>query len=256
MTDIKKIKTHIPRPELSGRKRKSAFKIVARELIYPPIYWFMAHLYNVPGLHIQAMIYLLGLKLLAQGKFRLVYSQKLLSSPMDSVRYFEFDFFYKRFLHDSDVENYLDVSSPRLFPTLVMRHHLHMKATVINPDIKDLNITKELFSACGFQNRCKFFNDTIANLSLPDRSFDPTGSDDPQLRLYPAQVEGPADSLGGHRGRGVRHGQRGPGLDHRLGGDEWGGAAAAATGLLRGYPHGVGPAPPDAAGRHALGRGR
>jgi SAM-dependent methyltransferase len=172
MNELKKIKTPIARPEISRRNSQSLFKILARELLYPPIYWFLSHIYHVPGLHIQAIIYFLGLKLLAQGKLRLVTSQKLLSSPMDSVRYFEFDFFYHRFIYHSDFKNYLDVSSPRLFPTLILHNYPHIKAAIVNPDIKDLNITKELVSACGFENRCRLLSDPIANLTLPEESFD------------------------------------------------------------------------------------
>lgn len=172
MNELKKIKTHIARPEISRTRRQPLYKILARELLYPPVYWFLAHRYHVPGLHIQALFYFLGLKLSARGKVRLAASQRLLSSPMDSVRYFEFDFFYNRFLYHPDCKNYLDISSPRLFPTLIMNNYPHINGTIINPDTKDLNVTKELFSACGFENRCRFLNEPIANLTLPEKSFD------------------------------------------------------------------------------------
>ncbi len=171
MTELQKIKTHIARPEILKRKRHSLFKIIPRELIYPPFYWFLAYRHHVPGLHIQALIYFLGLRLLARGKIRFVASRKLLSSPMDSVRYFEFDFFYRCFSNHSVFNTYLDVSSPRLFPALVMQKFPKIKVTMVNPDIKDLNITKELFSACRFENRCTFFGTSIDNLNLPRETF-------------------------------------------------------------------------------------
>lgn len=172
MSELEKIKTHLCRRQISKTINQPLYKVLARELLYPPVYWFLAHRYHVPGLHIQAQFYFLGLRLLTQRKFRLAASLRLLSSPMDSVRYFEFDFFYKRFLDHPDFRNYLDISSPRLFPALIIKNFPHINGTIINPDIKDLNVSEKLFSACGFANRCLFVNKTIANLNLPDQAFD------------------------------------------------------------------------------------
>lgn len=172
MNELKKIKTHIFRPETTRRNRKPLFKTLAREIIYSPFFWLLAHYYNVPGLNIQAIIYSIGLKLMMRRKIRLVASQKLLSSPMDSVRYFEFDFFYHRFLSYPYCMDYLDVSSPRLFPALILDKFQHVTAILVNPDKKDLNITRELFVACGFEKRCSFLSNLIEGLPLPDDSFD------------------------------------------------------------------------------------
>lgn len=172
MKELRKIKTHIAGLEKSRRKSSAWFNMVARELLYPPVYWYRAHRYHVPGLDIQAVLYMLGLKLLIRGKFGIVLSQKLLSSPMDSVRYFEFDFFRRRVLNQSVVKTYLDISSPRLFPALVLRDFPQTQAILVNPDIKDLNITKEFFSAFRVDSRCRFLNDPIEHLRLMDQSFD------------------------------------------------------------------------------------
>jgi predicted SAM-dependent methyltransferase len=172
MNALKKIRTHIARPGISRRKSHAWIKIIAREFLYPPIYWYRAHRHHVPGLDIQALIYRLGLRLMIRGKFGIVLSQKLLSSPMDSVRYFEFDFFRRGVLNQSNLKNYLDISSPRLFPALVLQDFPQTKMTLVNPDIKDLEITKELFSACRLDSRCRFLNDPISHLHLIGQSFD------------------------------------------------------------------------------------
>lgn len=169
---MRKIKTHIVRLEKSRRKSHMWLKIIARELLYPPIYWFRAHRHHVPGLDIQARIYKLGLKMLIMGKIGIVLSQRLLSSPMDSVRYFEFDFFRRRLVDHFKFAAYLDISSPRLLPVLVLQDFPETKAILINPDVKDLNITKKLFSSCGLDNRCCFLNEPIDRLHLTDNSFD------------------------------------------------------------------------------------
>ena len=172
MNVLKEIRTHVVKPETSIRRSQPLFKIFSRELLYPPVFWFLSHRYNVPGLHIQAIIYFLGLQLFSRGKWRLVLSQKLLSSPMDSVRYFEFDFFLRGLLFGADFQTYLDVSSPRLFPVLFLRKFSNVEATIVNPDEKDLKITKELIAACGLTDRCRVIRVLISDLKLPEGSFD------------------------------------------------------------------------------------
>jgi ubiquinone/menaquinone biosynthesis C-methylase UbiE len=55
---------------------------------------------------------------------------------------------------------------------LVLQDFPETKAILINPDVKDLNITKKLFSSCGLDNRCCFLNEPIDRLHLTDNSFD------------------------------------------------------------------------------------
>jgi SAM-dependent methyltransferase len=91
---------------------------------------------------------------------------------MDSVRYFEFDFFHRRLVDHFKFSTYLDISSPRVFPALVLQDFPQTQAILINPDIKDLNVTKKLFSACRLASRCCFLNEPINRLRMADDSFD------------------------------------------------------------------------------------
>jgi SAM-dependent methyltransferase len=72
---------------------------------------------------------------------------------MDSVRYFEFDF-AQRSIGDAHINHYLDVSSPRLFPLIFMRHNPNLTATLLNPDSTDLDETRHMIRALGLSERC------------------------------------------------------------------------------------------------------
>lgn len=90
---------------------------------------------------------------------------------MDSTRYFEFDFVWRR-LKDVTNASYLDVSSPRLLPILFVDSRRDVTATFINPDVADLRETRDLAEACGIVGRCRFEELVVGALSFPDESFD------------------------------------------------------------------------------------
>jgi SAM-dependent methyltransferase len=92
--------------------------------------------------------------------------------PMDSVRYFEFDFAWRRVARLPHVERYLDVSSPRMFPLCLIASAGSVEAHLANPDEGDLGITRALAGAAGLQGRCTFHAATVAALDLPPGSFD------------------------------------------------------------------------------------
>ncbi len=91
---------------------------------------------------------------------------------MDTVRYFEFDFLWNRLLEKAAPKCYLDVSSPRVVPLLVLEQMKAGEATLVNPDSADLGTTRELFEQCGLATRCAFRGDRVEGLSLPEGSFD------------------------------------------------------------------------------------
>jgi len=87
------------------------------------------------------------------------------------VRYFEFDFMW-RVLADVPIQHYLDVSSPRLFPTLLLLKRRNISVELLNPDAKDLAVTKDLIKSIGLSGRCHFYNCLIGEASFAPESFD------------------------------------------------------------------------------------
>ncbi len=90
---------------------------------------------------------------------------------MDSTRYFEFDFAW-RALANVPIQHYLDVSSPRLFPLILLSKKRAMTADLINPDSNDLNTTINLVRASGFDARCRWRDCLIESAPFAPGSFD------------------------------------------------------------------------------------
>jgi hypothetical protein len=91
--------------------------------------------------------------LLRNGDFTGAYG--LIVTPLDSVRYFEFDFMWRTIKHIK-IQTYLDVSSPRLLPLMVVNQSTNLVADLINPDKRDLPATISLAGAFGIVDRFKF----------------------------------------------------------------------------------------------------
>ncbi|MCX6983437.1 MAG: class I SAM-dependent methyltransferase [Lentisphaerae bacterium] len=142
--------------------------------ILSPTYWLLAHRNRVPGLQVRLHCAFLGLSLLYSHKAPVSYVTvyHLLFWPMDSTRYFEFDFMWRVLISIDTVERYLDVSSPRLFPILVSSKKRKLKADLINPDTKDLAITANLIRAIGLTDRCRWHNCLIETAPFETESFD------------------------------------------------------------------------------------
>jgi hypothetical protein len=141
--------------------------------ILSPIYWLLAFYYHVPGLRLRGNCASLGLRLLLNRKapvaFNFIYS--FFFWPMDSVRYFEFDFMW-RALANAPIQHYLDVSSPRMFPTLLLMRQHCLSMDLLNPDSKDLAVTMALIKASGLSGRCHFHNCLIGEATFAPESFD------------------------------------------------------------------------------------
>jgi hypothetical protein len=89
----------------------------------------------------------------------------LLVGPMDSVRYFEFDF-VARATTGVQVINYLDVSSPRLLPVSILLDKAGATGTLINPDSPDLSETRRLVRSQGLTTRCTLSSCLAQNCQL------------------------------------------------------------------------------------------
>jgi SAM-dependent methyltransferase len=141
--------------------------------VLSPIYWLLAHYYGVPGLYLRRNCARLGLRLLLNRKAPIAYSTiySFFFWPLDSVRYFEFDFMW-RALANTPIQRYLDVSSPRMFPALLLLRQRNLSAELLNPDIKDLTVTMALIKASGLSDRCHFHNCLIGEAPFAPESFD------------------------------------------------------------------------------------
>lgn len=136
-------------------------------------FWGVAHALRAPGLKVHRDAAIVGLRLLLRSgrRSRLPQAYSLMFSPMDSVRYFEFDF-ARRAAGSLDIGRYLDVSSPRLFPLLLLSKNRKLRAEMVNPDAKDLNVTRRLFVECGVAERCQFHECVVEELPFESESFD------------------------------------------------------------------------------------
>jgi len=135
-----------------------------------PIYWLAALIAGGPGLMFHAKCFWLGVvvfvtRCLKRGSYNLMFF------PMDSTRYFEFHETWKR-LYSLPFKRYLDVSSPRLLPFMLMRSNVQASAELINPDPDDIRNTEKFFTAFRINNRCRLNNCTIAQAVLEQSSFD------------------------------------------------------------------------------------
>jgi SAM-dependent methyltransferase len=141
--------------------------------ILAPAYWALAYRYGVPGLAFRKNCVRLGFRLLSHevSKRSLAEICRLWFWPMDSVRYFEFDFAWQA-LSGSSVIRYLDVSSPRLFPIVLLDQQTKVQAELLNPDAKDLNQTTKMIGALGLESHCNFHACLIADLPFSSAMFD------------------------------------------------------------------------------------
>lgn len=138
-----------------------------------PLYWGMAHRYATPGLDFHLRSALWGMQLIGKRQSPLAFgwSFNLMFLPMDSTRYFEFDYAWQ-VLARMPVRKWLDVSSPRLLPILFARTQPDVQLDMINPDDKDLALTAQFVTAADLTARCRLHNQTIAEVPFAANSFD------------------------------------------------------------------------------------
>ncbi len=115
----------------------------------------------------------LSMQLLLRRKAPLSYSEiyALMFWPMDSIRYFEFDFML-RALENLPFRRFLDVSSPRLLPVILLRKKNETIGDLINPDSSDLRNTARLIRAIGLDDRCRFHECLINSAPFGPGTFD------------------------------------------------------------------------------------
>lgn len=139
-------------------------------LLLFPVYWGMAYAAGTPGLAFRMLCALKGMRLLLQ-ELDFVRAYGLLVAPLDSVRYFEFDFMWNA-TKNIKIQSYLDVSSPRMLPLMIVDREKCLVANLINPDKKDLPATISLANSFGVADRCRFHSCLIEEAPLQPCSFD------------------------------------------------------------------------------------
>lgn len=167
---MKRFYSHLPVGE--GGRGPSRWEL-AKGALLGPWYWLIAHALGAPGLAIHRRSALLALSLagpratLPRGElFRMIFR------PLDSVRYFEHDFFWRVLGRRRLVGAYLDVSSPRLLPVLLLREQPGLQGELLNPDPRDLEITARLVQACGLLDRCRLHPCRLDQVPFPAGSFE------------------------------------------------------------------------------------
>jgi SAM-dependent methyltransferase len=135
-----------------------------------PAYWLAALFAGGPGLffHLRCAglgVFSLVTRCIRRGHYNLIFF------PMDSTRYFEFGVSWER-VRRLPFTRFLDVSSPRLLPLMLMRSNRQATAELINPDAKDIRDTESFFRAFGVGERCRFSARTVEQASFEDSSFD------------------------------------------------------------------------------------
>lgn len=168
-TDLPKEYLKFPKPFHRMSRLKRLGQTLLGLMLFP-IYWGMAYAIPTPGLAFRGLCALKGLRLLLR-EGNLVGAYGLIVAPLDSVRYFEFDFMWST-IKKIKIQSYLDVSSPRLLPLMVVGRTGNLKAELINPDKNDLPATISLANAFGVADRCQFHGCLIEEAPLKTNSFD------------------------------------------------------------------------------------
>lgn len=141
-----------------------------RGLALFPFYWLMAWTVQTPGLAFRFLCLLKGIRLLVRnGDYVSAYG--LILAPLDSVRYFEFDFMWNA-VRTMKIGSYLDVSSPRMLPLMIVDRRANLVADLINPDKKDLPVSASLAKSLGIADRCRFHDRLIEDAPLTPASYD------------------------------------------------------------------------------------
>lgn len=168
---LPRLEIRVPPREERSKVRLAAQLVASVGLL--PAAWGAAALLKVPGVHVGVECARLGLELVARPLARrsLASAARFVLMPMDSTRFFEFDF-VERVTAGAQGPRYLDVSSPRAVPMLLLRANPGWHGQLLNPDPKDLAETRELVDAAGLGGRCQLSQVVIDDAPFPPESFD------------------------------------------------------------------------------------
>jgi SAM-dependent methyltransferase len=166
-------RTNIRVPPRAGKSTSRTVLFAIKTAVLSPLFAVAASFKPVPGLWFRARCFGLGLRALFSPNRRLPLTTifDLLFLPMDSTRYFEFDFAWPT-LVACPGGRYLDVSSPRLLPMTLIDRRADLDADLLNPDPKDLAHTSRLVSMLAVADRCRLHNKVISDAHFDAGTFD------------------------------------------------------------------------------------
>jgi len=142
-------------------------------VVLVPSYALAAVAIGTPGMRFHLEALGVALRLATHGGTGLVgQAGRLALYPMDSTRYFEFDWIWSQLQRLRGVRKYLDVSSPRFLPLSYVRRAEVEHAWFVNPDTADLATTEQWADALALSGRCHFSAAPIESSPLADQSFD------------------------------------------------------------------------------------
>jgi len=135
-----------------------------------PFYWLGASIAGAPAMLLRWRFLWFGIRLLLRGG-EYVAAYRCVVSPMDSVRHFEFDFFWRR-ARAGKTAHLLDVSSPRLISLMLLDAQPELSAHLMNPDAKDLARTVSIAKSMALERRCTFDCRRVGELSEKESQYD------------------------------------------------------------------------------------
>ena len=157
-------------------RKPSALTLLTHGLasvVLVPSYALAAAAIGTPGMRFHLEAVDTAIRLVARGGTGLVaQAGRLALYPMDSTRYFEFDWVWSRLRRLRRVRTYLDVSSPRFLPLTFVRRADLDRAWFVNPDKADLATTERWAAALSLSNRCRFSPKPIESFASDDERFD------------------------------------------------------------------------------------
>jgi len=142
-------------------------------VVMVPAYAAAATAIGTPGMRFHREALSVSLRLAMNGGSKLIrQAGRLALYPLDSTRYFEFDWVWSALMRLGHVRAYLDVSSPRFFPVSYARRSDVERAVLLNPDATDLATTEEWVAALSFSAKCRFRRQRVEDLDARDGLFD------------------------------------------------------------------------------------
>lgn len=141
-------------------------------VVLVPSYALAAAAIGTPGMRFHLEAVGVALRLVTRGSGLVAQAGRLALYPMDSTRYFEFDWVWSRLQRLGRLRTYLDVSSPRFLPLSYVRRSNVDHAWFLNPDREDLATTERWAAALSLSTRCRFSTAPIETFAADGERFD------------------------------------------------------------------------------------
>lgn len=167
--EIKKEYVYIDMPK-KGKKKQ----VITRAFIgafLSPLYLIKSLQKESVGSRFHLAISWLALSLLG-SKIELKKLYRMIFAPMDSVRYFEFDYLWELLNNGKPIGKYLDISSPRFFSYRLLKEGMVSDLVLANPDKKDLDETIELYQGARLIDNVLFLNKNAKQLVEDRQKYD------------------------------------------------------------------------------------